>query len=134
MRVEDQPCAWLTTLRPDGSPHTTPVWFLLKGHTLWIASSRGNLKVRNIANDPRVSIAVDGSGARPHVAQGHARLHHDIATHALRVAQFAEKYDGWDVADERQDGPRVLIEVSVERWLLAGGASSRRDTDSARRA
>ena len=36
------------------------------------------------------------------------------------VALFAEKYDGWDATDETQDGPRVLLEVPVDRWLLAG--------------
>lgn len=116
--LADAACAWLTTLRRDGSPHVTPVWFLLDEGTFWIASSTVNVKVVNMQRDPRVAIAVDGSGARPAVAQGRAEVHHDIDAHPALLARFATKYDGWDAADERQDGPRVLVEVRIDRWLL----------------
>ncbi|GIG39986.1 nitroreductase/quinone reductase family protein [Cellulomonas phragmiteti] len=115
--ASDAACVWLTTLRRDGSPHVTPVWFLLEGGTCWIASSTVNVKVTNIQHDPRVAIAVDGSGARPAVAQGRARVL-PIDTHPRLLHAFAVKYGGWDAADERQDGPRVLLEVAIDRWLL----------------
>ncbi|WP_207800379.1 TIGR03618 family F420-dependent PPOX class oxidoreductase [Cellulomonas wangleii] len=108
----------MTTLRRDGSPHVTPVWFLLDDDTFWIASPTVDVKVATMQRDPRVAIAVDGPGARPAVAQGRAHVHHDIHAHASLLARFAAKYDGWDAADERQDGPRVMIEVPVDRWLL----------------
>lgn len=113
-------CAWLTTLRADGSPHTTPVWFVLVDGTFWIASAARNRKVKNLASDPRVSIAIDGSTAQPRVAQGRARTHTALTDHPVIVERFAQKYCGWDATDESQDGPRVLIEVPVERWLLGG--------------
>ena len=122
MTIGNAACAWLTTLRWDGSPHTAPVWFLLADGTFWIASSTVNVKVKNILSDPRVSLAIDGSVARPYVAEGHARVHDGFRAHAHLVAQFADKYDGWDATDERLDGPRVLIEVPVDRWLLASDA------------
>ena len=115
---ESAPCAWLTTLRKDGSPHTTPVWFLFENDKFWIASSTVNVKVKNLARDPRVSIAIDGSGAHPCVAQGRARIHHQVHDHPRLIALFAAKYAGWDATDERQDGPRVLLEIPVDRWLL----------------
>jgi PPOX class probable F420-dependent enzyme len=121
MSIADAPCAWLTTLRRDGSPHTTPVWFLLVNQTFWIASSTLNVKVRNAARDPRVSLAVDGTGAQPHVAQGRVTVHARIEDFPDVVALLAEKYDGWDATDESHDGPRVLLEVPVDRWLLAAG-------------
>lgn len=116
--IESARCAWLTTLRKDGSPHTTPVWFLFEDDRFWIASSTVTAKVKNLARDPRVSIAIDGTGARPYVAQGRARIHHQVHDHPRLVTLFAEKYDGWDATDERQDGPRVLLEIPVDRWLL----------------
>lgn len=116
--LAEQPCVWLTTLRADGSPHVTPVWFLLDGDTFWIASSTVDVKVANMERDPRVAIALDGSGARPVVAEGHAHVDRDIHAHAPLLARFAAKYDGWDAADESQDGPRVMVEVRVDRWLL----------------
>ncbi len=118
MTIADAPCAWMTTLRRDGSPHTTPVWFVLVDETFWIASSTLNVKVKNILRDSRVSLAIDGTGARPYVAEGRASVHKTIRDLPLLVALLVEKYDGWDVADEAEDGPRVLLEVPVDRWLL----------------
>jgi hypothetical protein len=33
---------------------------------------------------------------------------------------LAQKYRGWNAADDHEDGPRVLLEVPVDRWLLGG--------------
>lgn len=118
MPLDDVRCAWLTTLRCDGSPHTTPVWFVLAKERFWIASSTVNVKVGNLGHDPRVSVAIDGSGATPHVAEGRALVHDPIQIRPDLITAFAKKYDGWDAADESQDGPRVLIEVVIDRWLL----------------
>jgi len=52
--------AWLTTVRPDGQPVTVPVWFLLRDdETILIYSQPGKEKVRNIAANPKVSLALD---------------------------------------------------------------------------
>lgn len=116
--IADAPCVWLTTLRSDGSPHTTPVWFLLHQNTFWIPSAEQNRKVRNLLDDPRVSLAVDGSAGDPWVAQGLATIHHDVGEFVDLLRLFGEKYDGWDAADETRDGPRVLVSVPVTRWFL----------------
>jgi hypothetical protein len=76
--------------------------------------------VINVERDPHVSLAVDGTSARPYVAQGRALLR-PIAEHPDLVAGLAAKYDGWDATDESQDGPGVLLEIRVDRWLLTGG-------------
>jgi len=114
-RVSDSKVGWLTTIRPDGSPHTTPVWFVFRDPTIAIVSAASNVKVRNIRGDSRVSIAIDGSAAAPLVAQGTAELAPMTGAHERA---FSEKYDGWNIADESVDGPRVVVEVRVDRWLL----------------
>jgi PPOX class probable F420-dependent enzyme len=119
-RVSASRIGWLTTLRPDGSPHTTPVWFVFDEDAIWIATGRRNVKAANVRSDPRVSIAVDGSADAPLVAEGKAELMDVAATDHAVVAAFAEKYNGWDIADEAVDGPRVVVKVTVSRWLLAG--------------
>ncbi|WP_082778215.1 TIGR03618 family F420-dependent PPOX class oxidoreductase [Tsukamurella pseudospumae] len=112
--------AWLTTIRADGSPHTTPVWFVLTADpTFWIASASSNIKVGNIRRDPRVSIAVDGSGATPLVAEGRARIHDDLSNCTEATSLLRRKYGGWDAEDGSVDGVRVLIEIPVHRWLSA---------------
>jgi hypothetical protein len=116
--VAQASCAWLTTLRVDGSPHTTRVWFVLLDNTFWVASGASNVKVRNLGADARVSVAIDGSAESPHVAQGQGFVRKDLEQFSDVVTAFAAKYDGWDVADPSQDGRRVLIEIPIDRWLL----------------
>ncbi|UED83543.1 pyridoxamine 5'-phosphate oxidase family protein [Streptomyces profundus] len=111
---------WLCTTRPDGSPHVTPVWFVLLGQTWWIGVDGSSVKARNIAHAPTVSLALE-DGRHPVVAEGEARPHR--APFAAEVVDaFAAKYD-WDVTvPHRPGGARLLIEVPVRRWLFAGSA------------
>ncbi|ALG15009.1 pyridoxamine 5'-phosphate oxidase [Kibdelosporangium phytohabitans] len=122
-RLRGERNVWLCTLRPDGSPHVTPVWFVHTGETFWISSGVRNVKVRNIINDPRVSLALE-DGDEPAVAEGQARVHHGpLRTDVL--AAIAAKYDGWDAAAEVHPfGARVLVEVPVTRWLLTSGPTT----------
>jgi PPOX class probable F420-dependent enzyme len=49
----------VTTLRADGSPHSTPVWVdVLDGGTPSFNTETGRAKPRHIENDPRVSLIV----------------------------------------------------------------------------
>ncbi|MFE6609967.1 pyridoxamine 5'-phosphate oxidase family protein [Amycolatopsis sp. NPDC057786] len=113
--------AWLCTLRADGSPHVTPVWFVYLDDVFWIGSGERNVKVRNIGNDPRVSIALE-DGDAPVVAEGLVRVHRGTLRADVLEA-LAAKYDGWAAGEEIEPfGARVLLEVPVKRWLLAGVA------------
>lgn len=52
---------WLSTTRPDGRPHATPVWFTWDGSTLYFATHRRSQKAKNLAREPWVVIhAGDG--------------------------------------------------------------------------
>ena len=64
---------WLTTVNEDGSPHVTPVGALWVDGAFWFQTGQGTRKARNVARDPRCSIAVsirdadvvlDGDAAR----------------------------------------------------------------------
>jgi PPOX class probable F420-dependent enzyme len=50
------PVAALTTLMPDGSPHTTPVWCEFDGVHVPVNTMRGFLKERNTRRNPRVTL------------------------------------------------------------------------------
>jgi len=117
-RLAHDRALWLTTLRPDGSPHTTPVWFVHDEGTFWICCAAGNVKVANVLDDGRVSLALPDPDA-PAVAQGTAQtLRSGFPEEVVRA--FAHRY-GWDV----EAGANVLLRVPVERWLLDGRATSR---------
>ena len=48
----------LTTIRPDGSPHSTPVWFAYDGQRFLFIMGSDSVKVRNVRGDARVSICI----------------------------------------------------------------------------
>ncbi|ASO21832.1 PPOX class probable F420-dependent enzyme [Actinoalloteichus hoggarensis] len=119
-RLTTERTTWLCTVRPDGSPHVTPVWFVYRDDTWWISTQEGNRKTRNLIAEPRVSLALP-DGDAPLVAEGRAVVHREL--HPEIVAAFAEKYDGWDLTEPGYgSGASVLVEVPVTRWLLAGEA------------
>ncbi|GAB2954758.1 hypothetical protein GCM10023080_012060 [Streptomyces pseudoechinosporeus] len=117
-RLAQEKNVWLCTVRPGGSPHVTPVWFVFLRGSWWIGSDGGSVKVRNIEKFSRVSLALE-DGRLPVVAEGEAVLHRGLFPEKITDA-FTTKY-GWDVsAPHTPGGDRVLLEVPVRRWLLAG--------------
>jgi len=54
---------WLTTVRADGQPQSSYVWFHFDGQDLLLYSEPHAPKVRNIKDNPRVSFHLDGDGS-----------------------------------------------------------------------
>src|ERR1700757_4268030 len=50
--------AHLSTLMPDGSPQSVPVWIGREGDRILICTGESSLKARNTARDPRVALSV----------------------------------------------------------------------------
>lgn len=112
--------AWLTTLRPDGSPHSTPVWFVRVDEGLWFSSPARSRKVLHLLGDPRMSLCLDATADHPQVAEGTVVVHEDPLARPDVLDALAAKYSGWNAADPTEHGPRVLVEITVARWLLGG--------------
>jgi PPOX class probable F420-dependent enzyme len=50
--------AWLSTVRPDGTPHLVPTWFWWDGDSILVFSKPGAVKVRNLRANPRLMVAL----------------------------------------------------------------------------
>jgi hypothetical protein len=83
---------WLTTLNEDGSPHVTPVGALWLEGAFWFQTGDGTRKSRNVARDPRCSIAVSIKGADV-VVEGDASRVTDPAVVARLATAWADQ--GW---------------------------------------
>ena len=53
-----EPIVWLSTVRPDGTPHLVPIWFSWDGERLFVASKPEARKVRNLRRNPRLMLAL----------------------------------------------------------------------------
>ena len=105
--------ATLTTLRPDGSPHVTPVGFTWDAETsiARVITSRGSRKTRNAAaGGPAVLCQVDG---RWWVSlEGRARVLDAPDAVADAERRYAARY-----RQPRPNPERVVIAISVTRVL-----------------
>ena len=52
---------WLTTVTPKGQPKTSPVWFWWDGDVFHVFSKPDTPKVRNVQENPRVSLHLQAS-------------------------------------------------------------------------
>ena len=59
--------ARLTSIRPDGYPHTTPLWYVWDGEAIWFeigAGARPRQHIRNLRQNPKLCVMIDRD-ARP---------------------------------------------------------------------
>jgi PPOX class probable F420-dependent enzyme len=114
--------AVVTTLRKDGSPHSTVVWVDEDGGDVVFNTARGRAKDLHLENDPRVSVlVVDPNNAYKWVAvSGRARLSEDGAD--AHIDHLAKKYLDADSYPFRQEGEqRVTFVLEPERVSHQGG-------------
>lgn len=55
-RLRDEKIAWLTTVRRDGQPQSSPVWFLWRDGEIVVYSRPTTQKVRNVQANPKVAV------------------------------------------------------------------------------
>ena len=114
----------LATLRRDGAPQLTTVWYRWDGVAFWIATNRTRAKFRNIQRDPRVTVLVDAPPRETSVtAYGVAEaIAEDEAAYDGALA-IVTRYvdDPRAYIDQRRDDPRVLIRIEpreIVSWKL----------------
>jgi PPOX class probable F420-dependent enzyme len=114
--------AALTTLMPDGSPQTTPVWVDTDGEYVIFNSAKGRQKDRNVRRDPRVSLAIvdpdnpyrylEVRGKVAEITEQGADAHID---------KMAKKYLGQDKYPYRQPSEvRVIYKIRPEHTTTMG--------------
>lgn len=115
-RLEQERIGWLTTVAADGTPQTSPIWFLWDGDE-FLLYSLDSARVRNLTSKARVSLNLDGNGMGGDivVVEGTARLDETAPTAAENPAYLA-KYE--PVMDEYGWTPeRFAGRYSVPIWI-----------------
>lgn len=103
---------WISTIRPDGRPHLTPVWFVYLGEKFYISIDPRSVKSRNLARNPQVSVALE-NGSHPVICEGIASIPPPPAPPEV-LAAFFEKFE-WDLTTETQYFQ--LVEITPRKWL-----------------
>jgi PPOX class probable F420-dependent enzyme len=92
-RLRADEVAWLITVAADGTPVPTPVWFWWDGTSILVYSQRDKPKLRHIAANPRVDVALrtDELGDEITVVTGEGVVDSTIPP-ADQLPGYVEKY------------------------------------------
>jgi PPOX class probable F420-dependent enzyme len=115
--------ASLTTLMPDGSPQTTPVWCDTDGEHVIFNSAKGRQKDRNVRRDPRVAMAISDPDNPYRYLEIRGKVVEITEQGAdAHIDKMAKKYMDKDKYPLRQPGEvRVLYKIRPEHTTTMGG-------------
>jgi PPOX class probable F420-dependent enzyme len=120
--VEQRTCR-VGTIRGDGAPHVTPLWFAWDGTSLWLTSLVKSQRWTDLLRDGRVSVVVDAgedfTELRGVELQGRAvpvgeapRTGEPLAELDEPERLFADKYAGGRV---HHDGRHAWLRITPEK-------------------
>lgn len=116
--------ASVATIRPDGTPHVTAVWFLHEDDCLYLAIPSSSVKGRNLAANPRIAIMIDArvpAQERGLTASGEAEILTGDEAAAI-VRRLHGKYLTAKALADPAVGPAfaalddIVVKLAPERW------------------
>lgn len=100
--MEGTRTAKVATTRRDGTPHVTPIWFVLDGDDVIFTTHESSVKGKALSRDPRIALVVDDQ--EPPFSfvmiEGTASLSRDDAELRAWATALGGRYMGADRAEE----------------------------------
>jgi PPOX class probable F420-dependent enzyme len=117
--LDEKRFAVLATIREDGLPQQTVMWYQLQGDTIMMNTARGRVKDRNLHRDPRASICVE-DGQRYVTLSGTCDLQWEDQERAQAdIKALAVRYSGPESAERQaanfRKEVRETVRMSIER-------------------
>jgi PPOX class probable F420-dependent enzyme len=127
--LEEKQIAILSTLMPDGSPHSTPVWVDVEpdGSHVLVNTVIGHLKQHNVTRDPRVALTVVDSQAPFRSVSLRGTIVEQIGPDrgsTEHIHKLAKKYLGREYP-LRPGESRVILRIKPTHVLERGTAGAR---------
>jgi len=116
-RLQSEHNIWVATVRPDGRPHLTPVWFVWHDGKVYICIDPNGVKARNMAQNGRVALALE-DGSSPIIFEGVGRAVGMSDWPQGAIDGFKRKYD-WNIVTDGQYS--VLVEITPRKLLHWSG-------------
>ena len=113
----------IATIRPDGAPHVTPVWFIHDGGEIVVTPRQESAWLEHIRRDPRVAITIDEEAGpyRKVTVEGLARFRFDTGHDAewrdlyrAIACRYVPAAGAEHYIQETIDQPRALLAVPLE--------------------
>jgi general stress protein 26 len=114
---------WVATTRPDGRPHSMPVWGIWLDDSFYFGSGRNSAKSRNLTANPAIVVHLE-SGDETVILEGLAELVLDEALE-LRVDEvYGAKYDFTPDSSGESDPWFVVRPKRAYAWTESSYPSS----------
>lgn len=97
-RIEACRNFWVQSVRPDGRPHSMPVWGVWADGRFFFSTARTSRKAANLGVNPRCVVCTE-SGHEAVIVEGEASVVEDAETLRPVWAAYKAKY-GWDLEGE----------------------------------
>lgn len=110
---------WVASLRPDGLPHTRPVWGVWFDHRLLLSAGGGYWMSRNLSSHPLVSAHPEDAEGLVVVVEGQAEPAEDRHHLARAVTAYNDKYD-WNITEEEFEGSMEIAPDRILAWRTGG--------------
>jgi len=121
--LEEERFAVLATIKRDGAPQQTVMWYELQGDQIMMNTAEGRVKAENFRRDPRISICIE-DGYRFVSISGRVELNEDREVALNDIHRLAVRYHGQEKADAMMDGfrkdVRVTIMMSIDHVITNG--------------
>jgi gamma-glutamylcyclotransferase (GGCT)/AIG2-like uncharacterized protein YtfP len=117
-------CSWLSSVRPDGRAHSTPIWHVWYQGRAYIVTLSGAVKTKNILENPSVVIA-HPDPLNPLIIEGWATPAASLEPQLQPL--FKAKYD-WDISTDPDYD--TIIEITPTKLMAWGNHGEGRWTGS----
>jgi len=104
-RLSESHNYWLTTVRPDGTPHTMVVWGLWLGGAYYFSTGATSRKARNLQQNPNC-VVCNENAEEAVIVEGIARKLAESEIPQQAFANYKAKY-GWELDPQR--GPVYMV-------------------------
>jgi len=127
-RLRTEPIIWLVTSSPSGRPHIVPMWFLWDGRMVLLFSLSNTRRLRNIAANSSVVLALEaaGQGYDVVIVEGRATFIDDPLINGAMPA-LVEKYSRvprrWPPEEWAQKFSRTIsvVPTKLTAWKTRPG-------------
>jgi PPOX class probable F420-dependent enzyme len=108
----------VSTVGPDGRPHSQPLWIDTDGEHLLINTETGRQKFKNLERDPRVTVTLTDPENPYSYVEVRGRMVDSVTGPDARghIDQLARKYTGHDYQGTIQT-ERVIVRIAADKVL-----------------
>jgi hypothetical protein len=130
-RLEKSHNYWITTAKPDGSPHTMIVWGLWRDGVFLFSSGRQSRKARNLSENQRCVVCTEQANQAV-IVEGIAEEVVDVELRRSFLKRYERKYD-FDMSGMETDILSLKEPIYAVRPVVAFGLDEKKSLNAATR-